>query len=449
MKQKILEYNEEYQLFQPGDTLYLAVSGGPDSLSMLHFFASIQSSWNLTLYTVTVDHQLRGEASSQDALYVKQLSEQWGIPCRIGQVDVERYKKEHQVGTQVAARELRYQFFEQQLQDHAKLVLAHHQDDVVETMVMQFLKGVRPKGIPNKRAFKNCELIRPFLCLTKEDIKHYLDKHHVIPKIDPSNEEDTYTRNRVRKYLIPLLKEENPRLNESLVKLQSLFDEESDFLDQKAEQAFSNLIQLERGSAVFSISEFIALDTPLQRRVFHLILNYLYENHTLQKDYFDAFLEWMNSQIPNSKYEMPNGLTFLKAYDDCYVIRGHKEPRTYYKYLHLGEKIDLPNGWSIQASKANVTQLEDDARFFCDTHHISFPLIVRTRQNGDRIKPKGMNGHKKVKDIFIDHKIPKHLRDEWPVVTDQTGEILWIPYICKSHVSKDSGQEIIQITFDQ
>ncbi|MGP4073763.1 tRNA lysidine(34) synthetase TilS [Piscibacillus sp. B03] len=448
METAVLEYNQKQQLFEKGDTLFLAVSGGPDSLAILHFFASIQASWNLTLKTLTVDHQLRGKESRDDAQFVKEESERLGIPCQIGQVNVEGYKEKHQVGTQVAARELRYQFFHNCMKDcpYSKLVLGHHQDDFTESMVMQFIKGVRPNGIPVKRTFGNHELIRPFLCVSKEEIMNYLSKHSLTPRLDPSNEEDSYTRNRVRHHVIPLMVQENPNLSKSLFNLQEQLVEDSDYLDSLAEEKFHEIIEQKPGRVVFSITVFNGLPLPLQRRIFHLILNYLYKYEIMEKDYFMTFKEWIQSNQPNSEFQVNEYMMFIKAYDECVIRKGSKRELQYYETLGLNESIQLPNGWGASVSEVNEVREIGTHTLFCDINHITFPLTVRTRKNGDRIKPLGMNGHKKVKDIFIDHKIPKYLRDEWPIV-ETNNEVIWIPFICKSHISKDSGQNLIQITF--
>ncbi len=448
METKVLEFNRQHQLFKYGDTLFLAVSGGPDSLALLHFFASIKTSWDLSLTTLTVDHQLRGQQSLDDVRFVKEESEKLGIPCLIGQVNVNEYKRDHHVGTQVAAREMRYQFFQESMKNvpNGKLVFGHHQDDLSESMLMQFIKGVRPNGIPVKRELGSQWLIRPFLCLRKDDIYQYVEKHQLKPRLDPSNEEDDYTRNRVRHHVMPSLEKENPGLSKSLFHLQKQLNEEDAFLQTLADQHYREMVKLDPEKVTFSIQEYKAIALPLQRRIFHLILNYLYTNEMMDKDYFDTFNEWLISEQQNSHYQVNENLAFVKAYDECQIRKGSKSYTGYEQPLYLDESVQLPNGWVAKATKVAQVKERGTHVFVCDAYHISFPLTIRTRKNGDRIKPKGMNGHKKVKDIFIDNKIPKYLRDEWPMV-EANGEIIWIPYVCKSHLVKDSGHNLIQITF--
>ncbi|GEL78243.1 tRNA lysidine(34) synthetase TilS [Tenuibacillus multivorans] len=450
MKDKILADNQKHQLFNKGDTLFLAVSGGPDSLALLHFFASIQTSWDLTLYTLTVDHQLREQDSFEDALFVKKQSESLGIPCQIGRVDVKQYQKEQQVGTQAAARALRYQFFQKKMKDtpQAKLVLAHHQDDLVESLVMQFIKGVRPTGMPIKRRFGEQVIIRPFLCLTKDELWQYLNDLQMTPRIDQSNEDIKYTRNRVRQKIIPLLKEENPNLQNGLSRLHEQLEEEDQFLNRLAKEKLDEIATFQKENLTFSLKAFKEFSLPLQRRAFHLILNYLDYEKSIDKDYFQGFKEWIESGQPNGQFVIMDRLTFIKAYDQCYIQKGKHVASSYDYQLSLDETITLPNGWLMYLSEVAQSDPGNQDSLICDKHHITLPITVRSRKNGDRIQPLGMKGHQKIKDIFINEKIPQYLRDEWPIIVNGDGEIIWIPYICKSHLVKDSGKQNIKITID-
>ncbi|TFB21022.1 tRNA lysidine(34) synthetase TilS [Filobacillus milosensis] len=450
MNKQIDKYNQKHQLFEQGDTLFLAVSGGPDSLALLYYFVSIQASWNLKLYTLTVDHQLRGQDSLNDALFVKEVCEKLGVPCSIGQVDVAAYKRLNRVSTQVAARELRYQFFKEQMQEHseAKLVFGHHQDDLVESMVMQFSKGVRPNGIPVKRSFDNHIIIRPFLCLTKDDIWQYIKEHQLSPRIDSSNDEDDYTRNRVRHHVIPLLKSENPNLQKSMAQLQGQLLEDDELLMDLASKELQKIATFHKEKVSFLISEFKGMSLSLQRRTFHLILNYLHSAYSFDKDYFEPFIEWLYSTQSNSQYRISDHFTFVKAYDECQIIKGSFKTQPYELQLSIGDALTLPNGWVVRVHEVESPSNMSSNQILCDKNHMEFPLTVRTRQSGDRIKPIGMDGHKKIKSLFIDQKIPEYLRDEWPIIVNGDGEIIWVPYICKSHLVKDSHNKLVQITID-
>ncbi|WP_188207348.1 tRNA lysidine(34) synthetase TilS [Alkalibacillus aidingensis] len=452
MQEKILHFNQQQQLFNQGDHLFLAVSGGADSMAMLHFFAWLKEEWDLTLTTLTVDHQLRGEESHQDVQFVKEQSEQLGVPCLIKQVNVTAYKNANQVGTQEAARELRYQFFKEQLINNskAKLVLAHHADDQLETMYMQLTKGVKPTGIFAKRELGEMTVIRPLLTLTKEELLDYIKESEIEYREDPSNQEVVYTRNRFRKELLPFLKKENPNLHQGVNRVHDQMVDEDRFLNELTEERMSQFSQFSGNKVSFSIKCFNEMARPLQRRGFHLILNYLSVNMSKIKDYFPSFLEWITSNKPNSLFSPTEEWLALKAYDRCYITTDDVANQPFSMELNLGEKVKLPNDWVISLVQANDDHLDNQQvhTFICDQRLLHLPLTVRSKKPGDRMKLKGLNGRKKVKDIFIDEKIPKFQRDQWPLVENGNGELIWIPFIRKSDLAEKSDSSNYKIIID-
>ncbi|WP_369405104.1 tRNA lysidine(34) synthetase TilS [Piscibacillus salipiscarius] len=222
--------------------------------------------------------------------------------------------------------------------------------------------------------------------------------------MDPSNEQDTYTRNRIRNQVIPLLEKENPSLTHSLAGLQVQLNEEEELMQSLAHEQFSKMVDMNINYATFSITEFNEIPVPLQRRIFHLILNYLYTHEMMDKDYFNTFKEWIQSDQKNSQYQINKQITLIKAYDECRILKGSNAVESFHNIINVGETLQLPNGWSVSVAEVDVVQDTGNDTFLCDKHHISLPLMVRTRKHGDRIKPKGMKGRKKVKDIFIDQK---------------------------------------------
>ncbi|MFC0014553.1 MULTISPECIES: tRNA lysidine(34) synthetase TilS [Allobacillus] len=441
--QTILTFNQKHQLFQQNDTLYLAVSGGPDSMAMLDFFYRIKDAWSLDLYVLTVDHQLRGEDSRQDVELVEKEAAKRDIPFIEGKVNVKAYQRVHQIGTQEAARTLRYDFFQQQMQgkEKAKLVTAHHADDQAETMFMQLAKGVRPKGIPVHGQFGDIQLIRPFLCVSKQALISYATEKEIPYHQDPSNEEDTYTRNRFRKYVLPFFKGENPKLLEGVQRVAEIQRDEDAVLDKLTEEKMCDFTQFYEQKVTFSIDGFLALPLPLQRRGFHLILNYL-QVPIGKKDYFFDFLEWIQAEKPNATYSFQKDYSWIKSYGQCVIQKNERFNSSFSEEIQLNDTRHLPNGWSVtvEETEANTSELTNANVFVCDRRLIEFPLHIRTRKPGDRIRILGLAGSKKVKDIFIDKKIPANDRDSWPIVVNGDGEILWLPLLARSELGTLSDQ---------
>ncbi|MBM7555143.1 tRNA lysidine(34) synthetase TilS [Thalassobacillus pellis] len=451
MEESVKRFIEKHQLLRPGQTIVLGVSGGSDSMALLHYFNEIRSKQDLRIIAASVDHGLRGEESRQDLQLVADICEEWDIEFKGVQCDVASYKQEHKLGTQQAARTLRYQFFHEMMQEAGAdaLALGHHGDDQAETMVMQLIRGTNIdalKGIPITRPFATGRIIRPFLSVSKQEIRTYCKKKGIRLREDPSNQEDTYTRNYLRLHVLPLLKEKNPRLSEHLQLMSERVREDLSYLNAQAEQALKAVVQLEPAGpeAAFDIVDFQTLPTALQRRTFHLILNYLYDGRTMDLSYIheEQFFAMLDPVVANARLDFPDNLSLHRNYGRISFYFGKKDESSPYHFeLQPGESIMLPNGSELTAKTTACRDAkEDQYTFACDVTHVKLPLIIRTRQDGDRMTLKGMSGSKKIKDIFIDQKVPIEQRADWPIVTDQSGNILWLAGLKKSNIGKKDSQ---------
>ncbi|HYK74414.1 MAG TPA: tRNA lysidine(34) synthetase TilS, partial [Pseudoneobacillus sp.] len=198
-EQKVEAFLNRHSLSLYGKKVMVGVSGGPDSLGLLYFLWRKQELWNLTIVAAHVDHMFRGEQSYQEALFVKEFCNELSIEYEWTQINVEEYMKSTGKSTQVGARECRYQFFEEMMEKHQAdyLVLGHHGDDQIETMLMRMTRGSSGKaraGIAFKRPFQKGEIIRPFLAVSKQEIERYCLEHQLDPRRDPSNDKPYYSR---------------------------------------------------------------------------------------------------------------------------------------------------------------------------------------------------------------------------------------------------------------
>ncbi|MDQ0158466.1 tRNA lysidine(34) synthetase TilS [Alkalibacillus salilacus] len=453
MEEQVKQFIQEQGLIHKGDELYVAVSGGVDSMALLHLLYSMQSEWNLSLTVLTVDHQLRGEESAADSLFVANQAADLSIPCRVLKVDTKAYQQKNQTGVQEAARILRYDAFAKEVSESGKLVLAHHGDDQVETMFMRLSKGVLPRGMDASKQLDALHVIRPLLTVSKEQIKDYVNQHSISFREDPSNASDHYTRNRFRHQLLPFVQSENPNIHNSAMDLHHELSEDHQMLNEWAEERMGLISQFCEQKVTFSINSFKALPLPLQRRGFHLILNYLSVSNQSYRHDFQSFKMWLESEAPNSEWTLRQGLKAIKSYDTCTVTTQTFEPNSYAIPLNVGDMHRLPNGWTIQVqelSSENSKTIDLNPHIVVGSKSdVTWPLTVRTRRPGDRIRPKGLNGHKKVKDIFIDEKVPLHERDTWPVVTDADGRVLWIPLLKQSDWADLSDTHHIILSIDE
>ncbi|WP_181351176.1 tRNA lysidine(34) synthetase TilS [Thalassobacillus sp. CUG 92003] len=447
MKESVDLFIRRHGILHSGETVLVAVSGGADSLALLHYLSSIRSQWRLRIMAVSVDHQLRGDQSRADVQFVKDVCREWNIDFVDMSVDVAWYKQQHGKGTQEAARELRYQVFNRVMNTYQADVLAlgHHGDDQIETVLMRLVQRSRSgavTGMPIARPFGRGRLIRPFLSVSKQDILQYCASHHIDYREDPTNQDPAYTRNAFRLQVLPFLKTQNPQLHRHIQSYSERVRAEEEYLDSQAEKVLDSSVTFtEKPVKVeLKIPEFSAFPFALQRRAFHLILNYLFRGAAPELSYAheESFFLLLSSEKPNVSLDFPNGLHLIREYDHgIFQFTSVQEPESYAYRLQAGEEVRLPDGSRLRADLTEeLDKQEGPFVYLCDSHHVSFPLYVRTRKDGDRIRPMGMKGSKKVKDIFIDEKIPAAKRKTWPIITDANGNILWIAGLKKGEAWK-------------
>lgn len=460
MEQRVYAFIQRHQLIQKHTTVLAGVSGGPDSVALLHLLKKLSSSWDLKLVAVTVDHQLRNEESAEDCRFVKEICQKWGIPCVTRAVDVRRYQKEKRVSEEVAARELRYSVYQELMyaENADVLALGHHADDQIETMVMRMARIATSnalKGIPVRRIFAGGEIIRPLLGVTKNNILAYLEKYQLSYRVDKTNADESYTRNYYRKNIVPLLKEKNPGIHETIQTLSETLSQDEQYLQAQAEGMVKKIVEFgeNKQEICFAAEAFLELPQALQRRAFHLILNYLYG--TLPKDlsYIHEvnFFDLLRRRNGSSGLDFPLRLRMTNIYGQIYLQFGH-QPSTklaHSSLLTVPGEVLLSDGTKIEASMVKETPSENEAIFVFPSDSISLPLHIRVRKAGDRMSVRGLNGSKKLKDIFINAKVPKNLRDNWPIIVDDKGVILWVVGLKKAETAQNGKGLNIKLKFSR
>ncbi|WP_064090882.1 tRNA lysidine(34) synthetase TilS [Rossellomorea aquimaris] len=436
------EFIQSHELIQKGDVLVVAVSGGPDSLALLHFLHANRRVWEIELVAAHLDHMFRGEESLNELLFVKGFCERLDIPFFGERIDVSQVMKESNGGLQKIARDVRYTFLNKIMIEVSanKLVLGHHGDDQIETILMKLTRGangVSRAGIPLIREFSPGKIIRPFLSVTKEDIEKYCEEYNLSPRRDPSNEKEDYTRNRFRKAVVPFLKEENPLVHKQFQQFSEELIEDEGYLEELTRQKLNKVWNKSKDFSTLDIKGFLTMAQPLQRRGINLILNYLYKLRppSLSSIHIYDVLGILRGKTPNASLDLPSGLKVTRAYHTCYFHFGELEciQSPYCYELNVHETLELSNGYQFDFYPAPVNKEDCNGQYvYLHEDHIALPLSIRTRKPGDRIKLKGFEGSKKLKSLFIDEKIPVHLRDQWPIVVDAEERILWVPGIKKS-----------------
>ncbi|MCC2684425.1 MAG: tilS [Paenibacillaceae bacterium] len=438
---------EHHRLFSRKDSIVVAVSGGPDSAALLHILLILSAAWEWRLIVAHMNHGFRGEESDAEEAFVARWTADLQLPCEIGRCDVPGYAAASGQNPQLAAREKRYEFLRQTCFKYGapRIALAHHADDQAETVLMRLIQGAGPAGlagIPLKRTEKKVELIRPLLRIYKSEILDYCREQGIEYRVDSSNLSRKYTRNRIRLDLLPELTRYNPQIASSLNRLAETMRGEEEYMAQRAEEAYARLVTADERGFSLSRRQFADLPPALQRRVVKLILDCLaLETGADGYDGFEGIERFREAILRNDGGHVTypiNGRTLLSC--EYGIARFHRVESTPGPYdLLIGEEAGtrvIPEANAVftftwyEAGSFAAEVTGDEAIF--NGEQLEFPLHLRSRMPGDRIRVLGLNGSKKVKDIFIDDKIPLSRRNHLPLLADSAQRVLWIPGVRRS-----------------
>lgn len=316
LENKVLETIKKYQLIEKEDKLVIGVSGGPDSMALLHILLTLQEKEQIpscTLLVAHVNHMLRKEADEETA-YVEEFCRLHQIPCFVKRAKVEELAQKAKMGTEEMGRNIRYQFFEEvkEKEKAQKIVTAHHANDNAETVLMNILRGSGTAGLkgiePIRKNEKNVVFVRPLLNCTKEEIYEYCKEKNLQPKIDKSNQENVYNRNKVRNILIPFLEKEwNPNIVATLNRLSELARQENQYIERQTQKAYEDMV-LEEGkdSIVLSLKKWNGQDFVIKSRVIRYTINRLLgTTKDIEKIHIEDIIKLCENNVGN-KYLIPN-----------------------------------------------------------------------------------------------------------------------------------------------
>ncbi len=429
MKRVLLYLNS---LLKENDTIVIATSGGPDSMCLLHLLCELKSSMGLKIIVAHVNHKLR-KKSEEEAVFVKKACEKNNLIFEY--MEILKYNDDN---LENDARTKRYEFFNQLvLKYHAKyLMTAHHGDDLIETILMRLTRGSSLKGysgFKKELAYESYTIIRPLITETKEDIIAYMQKNGLKYYIDESNFSLQYTRNRYRAKVLPFLKKEDPLVHHKYLKFSEELTNVNNFLERYIKDLLENISD-KKG---IKINELKKLDKFLLKKVVEYTLSNIYidDLFLINDKHTNLIIGMIRNNKTNSSITLPNNYQAIKSYNYYKIVKINKEES--YEYT-LKDKVTLPNKMVIKRVKKSSDKSNYTIRL--DSTKISLPLKVRTREFGDKIEIKNLGGHKKVKDILIDEKIPVEKRNNIPVVTDSKNTILWLPGLKKSKFDMETDQ---------
>lgn len=420
---------EENFKFQMKDTIIIGCSSGPDSMALVDMLLKVRDKYELSLIVAHVNHNVRHE-SYDEAEYIKKYCEDNELLFE--SMIIEEYGDDN---FHNEARNIRYNFFESLVHkyDANYLMTAHHGDDLIETILMRMVRGSNLNGYSGFKEVVSMEgykIVRPLIHCTKYELEEYDRINGVKYFVDSSNDKDKYTRNRYRKYVIPFLKEEEANVHHKFLKFSEELDAASRFIDKERAKALDRCLE---GNSI-KLDDFVKEDKFIQKEILYYLLSEFYQDDLIlvNDKHIELVLNLVYSNRANAFVNLPNDVVANKSYNMLELKRETLEITSY--EIEFNNYVLLPDNHVIES----IDDISDNSNNICrlDSREITLPLVVRTRRMGDKMIVKGLDGSKKVKDIFIDKKIRIDKRDAWPIVVDSKGKIVWIPGIKKSVYDK-------------
>jgi tRNA(Ile)-lysidine synthase len=415
--QQFITYIKTNALFTSDDKILLAVSGGKDSVLMAQLF-------KLAGYDFSIAHcnfNLRADEAQRDETFVKLLAASLSVPFYVTHFNTKAYASEHHISTQMAARDLRYQWFEQIRLElgYNYIAVAHHQNDSIETLLLNLTRGTGISGMHGILP-KRDKVIRPLLFLSRIQIDQIIEENSIDFVEDSSNELNKYARNKIRLNVIPQLREINPNLEHTFVHNIRRFTEIEELLSQVIANKRIEISKEVNGDVYFNIEK-IKMLRPQQLILFELLKGYHFTNFVV-----DEILESLDKQSGTSFYSNTHRATINRV--ELIISPLPKITAFEHQVMHSNNESVVIAGQqliSLQYSSSNLIE-QNLKKAFVDLDKLIFPLIIRFRQDGDKFMPLGMKHYKKLSDFLIDQKIPLPQKEKVPLLINGNGEIIWV-----------------------
>ncbi len=438
----------EYDMLPPCGTVLCAVSGGADSMCLLHFLNSLGRERGFSVTAAHYNHHLRGEESMRDAAFVSDWCGRVGIPCVMGEGDVAAAAQQQNRGVEETARTMRYAFLDATAKEcgAAGIATAHHAADNVETVLLHLIRGTGLRGlcgIPPVRG----SLIRPLLTTEKSDILAYLEQHSIPFVTDSSNDDLTYTRNRLRHEIIPLLCQLNPNLSGTIAGGLSTLRRDEDYLSALAATALASGVLTENTFTVPAASIAVLPDAVAPRAA-RLLLEQLHI-YRCTAAHLDAIVALARSSAPSGETALPGGVTARRVYGD--LTLSAEDVCLTFAPLPLsmpGDTTVGETGWSVSCRRMQQQERSKPGTIYLRCDSLQGNLYLRPRQPGDAITLPG-RCTKRLKNLFIDDKVPRWQREKIPVLCDGTGVVAVAGYGGDARCLAKVGDPAWEVIFTQ
>ena len=456
-----------------GSSLVVAVSGGPDSLALVHALYTLRPDLDLRLHAAHLDHGLRPEASAKDAEFVRKTMRTLRVPLTLHKLDVSEFSRQRRLSLEDAARRLRYDFLSKVAADEGAdaVAVAHTLDDQAETVLMHILRGSGLNGLRGMQSDstrlvsgRTLRLFRPLLSVPKSRTMDYCVSNDLEPRFDESNLSPQFTRNRIRFDLMPSLEEFNPSVKLALARLAHSVSLDADLIERELDVAVADILTDDPETGTSLDRElFSQLHPSLQRHLLRRAVQKVDEGvEDIEMSHVEEMTRLM-SGVSGKWLSLPGNLSFFVDYEHARILPADRDDNPFSRMSSTPARVSVPgnttaDGWTVTvqflhgAARRDFRMSTDlpgvrfSERF--DANRLGRNLHMRTRMPGDRFQPLGMDRDKSLKDFMLDTHIPQRWRDRIPLV-DSSGRIAWVVgwYIADWAKVRDDTQRVLEITF--
>jgi len=439
---KIKEYVINNDIIERGDKIVVGVSGGADSVCLLAWLNSVKEDFALELYCVHVHHGIRGEEADRDMIFTKQLCEGFGIPVSVMKYDVLAYAKDNNMSAEEAGRKLRYEAFEEirKANNCNKIAVAHHREDSVETILFNLLRGTGPRGLRGILPVSDM-LVRPLLCLCREEVESYLLERNLSWCTDSTNLTEDYSRNKLRHSIIPALKDINERAVTHILESSAIIGDMYQYVSDVAKRCFLSISAMDEDSVLLPVDAMLEEESVIRREIIRLAIESVADSLkdiTAKHIYSTELLLYGQS----GRFQMlPYGIRVVREQTCLKVYREAPEAELQEK---AGIEIDVSGQGEYELpfgmGRLEVEYLPENTEVFdentlknmenmytkrMDCDKIEGTLLLRTRRTGDYITVNSGRSRKKLKEYLIEQKIPVTQRDK-VLLLAQGSHVLWV-----------------------
>lgn len=439
MYKKVLSYIKDNKLIKPGDKVLIALSGGPDSVCLLNILFKLKDELKIELGAAHLNHMLRGEDAFGDEQYVIDICKEMNIECFTKQVNINEYSKKEKLSSEMAGRLVRYGFFDEIIKEHGytKIATAHNANDQAETILFRLMRGTGLEGLGGIKV-KRDNIIRPILCLSRQEVEDYIEQNQLKPRIDKTNFEKIYNRNKIRLDMLPYIKENfNEDIIQTINRMASLLQKDNDFIEELSFNMYKKYCIEKHEYFIIKEEVFRENEVMVTRIIRNAITRFSKSHYDFEmKHIYEIYNLAKNGT--GKVVDLPNKIYAENIYGDIYIKNKiEKKIITYDTNEIRILKEELQRGsFGFRGFDFEFCIVDNDKNIKSNLRHNKFEkyfdfnkiqkyITIRARKDGDKMIPFGMTGSKKIKDIFINMKIPKEQREIIPLLCFDD-KISWI-----------------------